>query len=160
VRTALLIPVPEAEDLVGDLRSRYDRADETGIPAHVTVLAPFGDTEDGLDELFAAFDPFDFQLARVERWPGVLWLAPEPAGRFVALTRAVAARYPEHPPYGGEHDTLIPHLTVGHYEEPPQELDAVLQRGLPVSARATYVVQYEELAPDRWRERRRFRLGD
>jgi 2'-5' RNA ligase len=158
MRTALLIPVPEAETLVGDLRRRYDRAAETGIPAHVTVLAPFGDVDEGLDELFTAFEPFDFELTRVERWPGVLWLAPEPAERFVALTRAVAARYPEHQPYGGEHDTIIPHLTVGHHEEPPAELDTALQRGLPIAARATHVVQYEEVAPDRWHERRRYAL--
>ena len=40
------------------------------------------------------FEPFDFALTRVERWPTVLWLAPEPAERFVELTRAVAERYP------------------------------------------------------------------
>jgi len=148
VRTALLIPVPEAENLVGELRARYDRADETGIPAHVTILAPFGDSEDGLEALIADFEPFDFALTRVERWPGVLWLAPEPAGPFVALTTAVAARYPEHPPYGGAHDTLIPHLTVGHYEEPPKELDADVRRGLPIAARATYVAQFQEVGPD------------
>ena len=89
----------------------------------------------------------------------MLWLAPEPAERFVALTTAVAARYPEHPPYGGEHETVIPHLTVGHHEEPPAELDTALQRGLPIAARATHVVQFEEVGRDRWRERQRFALG-
>jgi hypothetical protein len=76
MRTVLLIPVPEAEPLVGHLRSSYDRADETAIPAHVTILFPFGDHDDGLEELFARFEPFEFALTRVERWPSVLWLAP------------------------------------------------------------------------------------
>ena len=60
VRTALVIAVPEAEPLVGPARSRYDLADKTGIPAHITILFPFGDRDDGLDELFARFPPFDF----------------------------------------------------------------------------------------------------
>jgi hypothetical protein len=114
VRTALVVAVPEAEPLVGPARSRYDLADKTGIPAHITILFPFGDREDGLDELFARFPPFDFALVSVRRWPTVLWLAPEPSEPFVALTNAVADRYPEYPPYGGEHDEVIPHLTVGH----------------------------------------------
>ena len=54
VRTALVIAVPEAEPLVGPARSRYDLADKTGIPAHITILFPFGDREDGLEELVRA----------------------------------------------------------------------------------------------------------
>jgi hypothetical protein len=158
MRTALLIPVPEAEPVVGDLRRRYDAA-ENGVPAHVTILAPFGDTDEGLAELFAAFEPFDFALARLERWPGVLWLAPEPAEPFSALTRAVWERYPEYPPYEGAHETVIPHLSVGHHVEPPPEVDAELRRRLPIAARATHIVQLEEHAPDRWRERGRLALG-
>jgi len=159
VRTALVILVPEAEPLVGSLRSRYDLVDKTGIPAHVTILFPFGDREDGLEELFGRFDPFDFALTDVRRWPGVIWLAPEPAEPFIALTTAVAERYPEHPPYEGERDTVIPHLTVGHREDVPPDVDAELARGLPVSARAPHVVQLEEFARHRWRERRRLPLG-
>jgi hypothetical protein len=159
MRTALLIPVPEAEPQIGALRARYDAAEENGIPAHVTVLFPFGDREDGLAELFARFEPFDFALTRVERWPTVLWLAPEPAERFDELTRAVAERYPEHPPYEGAHETVIPHLSIAHREEAPPEVDEELRRLLPIAARATHVVQLEEYEPDRWRERGRFRLG-
>jgi 2'-5' RNA ligase len=159
MRTVLLIPVPEAEPLVGYLRSSYDRAGEAAIPAHVTILFPFGNREDGLEELFAGLEPFDFELTRVERWPGVLWLAPEPAERFVALTRAVVERFPEYPPYEGAYKTVIPHLTIGQYEDPPDELDTELQRRLPIAARATHVAQFDEFEPDRWRERRRFRLG-
>lgn len=159
MRTALLIGVPEAEPVVGRLRARYDDAGVNGVPAHVTVLFPFGDREDGLEELFARFKPFDFALTRVERWPTVLWLAPEPAERFVELTTAVAERYPEHPPYEGEHDTVIPHLSVAHRTQAPTEVDEGLRRALPIASRATQVLQLEEYAADRWRERRRYRLG-
>lgn len=154
-----MITVPESEPHVRALRARYDAADVNGIPAHVTVLFPFGDRADGLEELFARFEPFDFALTRVERWPTVLWLAPEPAERFVELTRALTERYPEYPPYDRAHDTVIPHLSVAHRTQAPPEVDGELRRGLPIAARATHVVQLEEFAPDRWRERRRFQLG-
>jgi 2'-5' RNA ligase len=159
MRTALLIAVPEAEPHVGALRARYDDAAVNGIPAHVTLLFPFGDRDDGLEELFARFEPFDFALTRVERWPTVLWLAPEPAERFVELTDAIAKRYPEHPPYEGIHETVIPHLSVAHRTQAPTDVDEGLRHTLPIEARATHVVQLEEYADDRWRERRRFRLG-
>jgi 2'-5' RNA ligase len=159
MRTALVIAVPEAEPLVGPLRSRYDAADETGIPAHITLLFPFGDRADGLTELFAQFKPFDFALKRVGRWPSVLWLAPEPAAPFVELTRAIAARYPEYPPYEGAHAEVIPHLTVASRREAPTAVDDELRRALPIAARAAEVVQLEEYQADRWRERQRFTLG-
>ena len=53
MRTALVIAVPEAEPVVGRLRSLYDEADTTGVPAHVTLLFPFGDFDEGLGDLFA-----------------------------------------------------------------------------------------------------------
>ena len=159
MHTALVITVPEAEPLVGPLRSRYDDADKTGIPAHVTLLFPFGDRDDGLADLFAQFEPFDFALTEMRRWPDVVWLTPEPAEPFVALTRAIVERYPEYPPYEGVHDAVIPHLTVAFHHEVPRDVGLELVRRLPIAARASEVVQLEEYEPDRWRVRQRFALG-
>jgi 2'-5' RNA ligase len=159
VRTALVIAVPEAEPLVGTFRKRYDDAEATGIPAHITLLVPFGDGDEGLADLVARFEPFDFALTDVRRWPDVLWLAPDPAEPFVELTQALAERYPEYPPYEGVHADVIPHLTVASRREAPTEVESELRRGLPVAARARHVVHLEEHARDRWRERRRFPLG-
>lgn len=39
--STILVPVPEAEPVVGQLRAGLDRAASRGIPAHVTVLYPF-----------------------------------------------------------------------------------------------------------------------
>ena len=154
-----MIAVPEAEPAVGRLRSLCDHADSTGVPAHVTLLFPFGDRDDGLAELFAQFEPFDFALTELRRWPDVLWVTPEPAEPFVELTNALAARYPEHPPYEGAHDRVIPHLTVAYHHDVAREVGVELQRRLPIAARASEVVQLEEYESDRWRERRRFSLG-
>jgi hypothetical protein len=159
MRTALVILVPEAEPLVGSLRERYDDAAETNTPAHVTLLFPFGDDPAGLEEVFAAAAPFDFSLVHTARFTlePVLYLAPEPAERFVRLIEALIARYPEFPPFEGEYDTIVPHLTVG-WDVPP-EVDAKLDAHLPIAARAEEVTWLEEFEPSRWRERRRFALG-
>jgi 2'-5' RNA ligase superfamily len=40
-QTALIVPVPQADDAVGRFRMSLDRAAAWGVPAHVTVLYPF-----------------------------------------------------------------------------------------------------------------------
>ena len=82
---------------------------------------------------------FDFLLARVERFPGVLYLAPQPAAPFVALTEALVRAFPQYPPFGGAHEHIVPHLTVAQGDEPTlqqadAELRAALQEQGPVRA--------------------------
>jgi 2'-5' RNA ligase len=119
--SAVVVPVPEAEPRVGALRAALDPSAALGVPAHVTVMFPFlppADIDDGvlaaLGEVLAA-PAFDIRFSSVA-WFGedVVWWAPEPAAPFVALARAVAARFSLRP-YGGDHgDGIIPHLTIGH----------------------------------------------
>src|SRR5262249_10545663 len=71
----------------------------------------------------AAAEPFSFRLVRIERFPEVLYLAPEPAQPFVQLTQAFARRFPDFPPYGGQFSSVVPHLTVAH--APAAELDRI-----------------------------------
>ena len=40
LESAVVIPVPEAEPLVGELRLEHDPAAAAGVPAHVTLLSP------------------------------------------------------------------------------------------------------------------------
>jgi Domain of unknown function (DUF5753) len=44
----------------------------------------------------------------------VLWLARRDPGPFRALTSRVCPAFPAFPPYGGQFDDVIPHLTIGH----------------------------------------------
>jgi 2'-5' RNA ligase len=170
--SALLIAVPEAEPRVSSLRSRYDPGATRGIPAHVTVLFPFKAPDqiepadlEALADTFAAFQAFDFQLTRVTAFPDVWYLAPEPVSLFKALTRAVVARFPECPPYGGAFgDDSIPHLTVAQIAD-PMEFEAVgaqlrdsVESVLPLQARADDVWLMDNAAGP-WSIRRRFRLG-
>jgi len=39
--SALIVPVPEAEPVVGEFRASLDRCAGWGVPAHVTVIYPF-----------------------------------------------------------------------------------------------------------------------
>ena len=117
--TALLVPMTAVGKDIEDLR-RLDPAAGFGLPAHVTVLYPFGPV-DLLDEalrsnlrrVFAAEAKFEVEFRR-SQWFGddVLFLAPEDPRPFVALTEAVASAYPQWQPYGGTFETVIPHLTV------------------------------------------------
>lgn len=122
--TAFVVLVPEAEPRVAALRARHDPAAARGVPAHITLLHPFrppASVHRGVLRRAAAAvagqHPFDFRLATVATFPGVAWLAPEPAAPFVALTRALARAFPGWPPYGGAHADIVPHLTIAHGTE-------------------------------------------
>ncbi len=144
--TALVVAVPEAELLVAGLRARFDPSAALGVPAHITVLHPFMPpaqvTRELLEHVATALRglaAFDFVLARVARFRGVLYLAPEPAARFVALTESLVRAFPQWPPFGGAHDRIVPHLTVAQGDEALlQQAEAGLRAALhehgPVTA--------------------------
>jgi hypothetical protein len=165
-RSALIVEVPEAEPLVGSWRARYDWSAQHGVPAHVTVLFPFVPVERFNDELFAELRSlfasqrsFEFELPRVERFPEVAWLAPEPSEPFSRLTELVFERWPDYAPYEGIHETVIPHLTVAEGGlELQDEVETDLTPALPVAAKAREVTLIEELPFGHWQTRERFRL--
>jgi 2'-5' RNA ligase len=144
----VVVPVPAADRLVRQVRRTHAAAAAPRIPAHVTVLYPFLQVEAvdaavcaALAAICAAEPAFDVVLRRCGRFPSVLWLDPEPAEPFRRLTRAVAARWPQLPPYGGQWPDPVPHLTVVDLDEPERlrtaEQDLVPR--LPVQARVAEV---------------------
>jgi 2'-5' RNA ligase len=147
--SALVVEVPEAEAAVARHRERLDENAALGIPAHITVIAPFlpraglgPPVLDELSRLFGAVPRFRFRLARTA-WFGdqVLWLAPSDPGPFRALTERAFAAFPACPPYGGQHTDVVPHLTVG-LRQPLAELRAAeesIRPQLPIEARAAAV---------------------
>jgi len=149
LESALVVEVPEAEAAVARHRERLDENAAMGVPAHITVIAPFlprtgigPPVLDELSRLFGGVPRFRFRLARTA-WFGeqVLWLAPDDPGPFSALTQRVYAAFPACPPYGGQHEDVIPHLTVG-LGQPLADLRAAeksLRPHLPIEARATAV---------------------
>jgi len=148
-------------------RRQWDWAAGLGVPGHVTILFPFmpvalfGPAVRGeLAAIAAAHVPFHVRFRRVGRFPGVVYLAPEPAEPFSRLTEAVVARYPGFPPYGGAFSDVIPHLTIAESGDAP--LDEIAERAgaaLPFGYRATALEVLVEGSDGRWSRRWRLPLG-
>jgi 2'-5' RNA ligase len=167
--TAFIVRVPEAEAHVASLRGRFDASAHLGVPAHITVLAPFMApdqiTRSVLAEIQAALSQvpaFAFSLRQVRRFPATAYLAPEPAAPFIALTEALGRRFPEFPPFRGEHESIVPHLTVangnaGEAEVAAAELVAVVQSRGPISSVCSSVSLLEN-SSGLWREMHVFAL--
>lgn len=162
--SAVVVLVPEAEPVVSRWRERLDGSAVRGMPAHVTVLAPFlrepqltDAVVDRLAELCAAVPPTDVEFERTGRWPNVLYLDPEPASTFRELTLAIVGCWPEAPPYGGMFDEVVPHLTVAHGvgEDVLCDVDIDVSCRLPVRARVLEARLYV-FDRTRWSPRARF----
>ncbi|GAA0915600.1 2'-5' RNA ligase family protein [Nonomuraea longicatena] len=157
--TALTVRIPAAEPVVGRWRAAHDPSAAYGVPPHVTVLYPFLPPDrvdvDELRRLFAEHEPFDLRFERTARLPGLLYLAPEPDGPLRELTDAVAARWPEAPPYRNAHPGDVPHLTVA-----TSALDEVEDglTGLPVTWRVGGVT-LSAFDGRSWRDTAYFPLG-
>jgi 2'-5' RNA ligase len=170
-RTALVVVVPVAEALVGDLRLQHDRMAALGVPAHVTVLHPFiPNVHDGiadrLAELCAGLQPFDAWFASTGRFPGgVVWLDPQPNDRFVAMLRHVQQAFPEWPPYGGAFDEPVPHLTIasGVDQDVADQVDRIVTQQLvgdtPITMPVRHLTLLEEHADKHWTVGRTWPLG-
>lgn len=168
VESGVLILVPAADPLVGAWRERLDPSAGKGVPAHITLLYPFAPPHtidesilQSLRDLYAGVPPFPFELGRAARFPSVVYLEPDPSEAFRRLIDATAARFPDLPPYGGEFDDVVPHLTVAQSEDDVvlSEVEAGLLRGLPIVARALEAVLMVEGDDGRWRLAERFPFG-
>lgn len=148
--SALIVPVPAVEPVVGPWRKALDPACEWGVPAHITVLYPFVPPAeidqrvlDRLRQVLEAAPAFAFRLVEVE-WFGdeVAWVRPEPKPAFLDLTARVGQAWPEHPPYEGAHAEVIPHLTICQGADPDDmaAAAAAVDARLPIEAEADRVL--------------------
>lgn len=168
--TAFIVRVPEAEAYVADLRRRFDPSVHLGVPAHITILVPFMAPDritdkvlSGIRSALSSFSSFAFSLADVRCFPTTTYLAPEPADRFVALTKSLALAFPDFPPFRGEHASLVPHLTVangnaGDAKIAMAELERVMQASGPVRSFCASVALLENSSGN-WREMHMFELA-
>jgi len=168
--TALICRVPEAERYIARYRQRFDPSARRNVPAHVTVLYPFMSPQDIDDEVLErlaqiarAVPSFEYRLAETRRFPVALYLAPQPDDSFAALTDGVHRAFPDFPPFEGKFDTVVPHVTVAHADEPQLceievELRIALASGGVVKARCSEMVLIEN-SSGRWEEMRCFALG-
>ena len=165
--SGLIVPVEAARELVAPWLDLVP-ASSRELPPHVTALWPFlaadsldAALESRLGAVLSGLPAFDFALTRVGGFADVTFLAPEPAERFVALTRALWDEWPECPPFGGAYDEVVPHLTVALDPAPGQrrEIETVVAPLLPLAARAAEVLLVEEDEGGTLVVRRRFALG-
>jgi hypothetical protein len=148
---AVVVPFPGLAEIVDDWRQRTCLTKPShGVPPHVTLLTPSGGDVADLVEAMAPFTPFDVRFPRLDRFPGTLWLAPDPADAFVRMTEALVARWPEYPPYGGVFARVIPHLTVAQrdFDEATEALEPLL----PLQSSVESVLLLEKVQDDHWRE--------
>jgi 2'-5' RNA ligase len=162
--TALVVLLPELDPLIGGLRRRYTGDGARDMPPHVTLIYPFADTSE-VDErleavarVFGAFAPFEFVLRETARFREILYLRPEPAEPFVAMTESLVNAFPEFPPYGGAFDEIVPHATVAQSdEETLTTVENELLTQLPVQTRVERAWLVEH-TPAGWRRHTAFPL--
>lgn len=158
------LPIPSALE---HIRRRHDPVAGVGIPAHVTILYPFVDPNElvggirrQLASIAARHEPFRVRFERVGLWPGVVYLAPEPADRFSRLIDDLVATFPHHPPYGGAFDEVIPHLTITESADAPlNEIAAAAAGSLPFERPVTRLEVLVENGIGRWHSRWLIPLG-
>jgi 2'-5' RNA ligase len=133
--SAIIVPVRVPVGVMR-LRERMDQSAAEGVPAHVTLLYPFmpveqltNDVRRTIEGIIASEPSFSLVLEAVRRWPNVVYLEPTPAEPFRRMTAALAAAFPEYPPYEGAHDEVVPHLTVA--ADQPEDFYAAAEHALP-----------------------------
>ena len=169
METAILLCVPEAEELVGPWREKADPSAARGVPAHVTLLTPFlpaDRIDDGviaeLGWFFAGIDAFTVRFDRVGEFadPGVVFL--DPVGHELDdLATALTRRWPEAPPYEGRVEEPHAHLTVVHTADAALREQAAEEAaaGLPLVATIAQAALWTCDEHGRWNETETFAFG-
>ena len=166
--TALICRVPEAERYIAQYRQRFDPSARRNVPAHVTILYPFMAPElvdapvlATLQSIADSVPSFNYRMAETRRFPVALYLAPDPGQSFGALTDRVFRAFPDFPPFEGKFDSVVPHVTVAHGDEPLLcEIEVELRIALPGSgaqARCSELVLIEN-SSGRWEQMHVFAL--
>ena len=121
---------------------------------------------EALRSFFAAYEPFELVLDRLEQWDegGAVYAAPSPEEPLRGMMRALWRLFPQYPPYREEGIDPPPHasLTETGGEDREATRSRVEQRLaglLPARIPIDEVTLMEEFERDRWRLRETFRLG-
>jgi 2'-5' RNA ligase len=145
--SAVIIPIPEVEPIVGPLRLQYDPAAQLGVPAHITLLYPFCPPHtlaghvNALRHVCDSIEAFSFSFTGVRRFPATAYLHPDRSETFAQITRTLMERWPDCRPYSGAFADITPHLTVADKVD-GETLDAVeaaLRSRLPIKCIAQEV---------------------
>ena len=172
VESAVVVLVPQAEELRDWYRDRYAPGAVFDAPAHITLIYPFKPlaaiddrVQDTLRACCGGVPAFAFTLIRLEYFPDLtVYLTPEPAEPFRELTLALWSHFPETPPYRGRYPTIVPHLTLGRADDPAsaatiaQDFAAVARDKSPIRGDAAEVALMDTSAGV-WELQTSFALG-
>src|SRR5436190_12441689 len=165
--STIIVPVPQAEPLLGSLRGRHDRVAALGVPAHITLLYPFLPPsrvlteQNELQRFFEEMAAFEFELAEVRRFPATLYLHPDEAGKFRAITSMLSTKWPACKPYNGAFADVVPHLTVADKVD-AATMDSVepsIRDHLPIKCAATEAWLMCSDDQDRWSRKACYRFA-
>ncbi|WP_374575926.1 2'-5' RNA ligase family protein [Phenylobacterium sp.] len=164
METGLVLALPELDPPLRRWR-KHDPAARLGMPAHVTLIYPFMDSRAfdeaarvRLRDVLRGFAPLEFAFDRLGAFQGGVWLEPADPAPAVRLIEALAAAFPAHPPFGGAHASIIPHLTIAQAAPGVlARIRAEAPRILPLTARAEAVSLYAR-SEEGWIPLERFAL--
>ncbi|WP_407540333.1 2'-5' RNA ligase family protein [Deinococcus radiomollis] len=146
--------LPELDDLIGHWRRATIPAAVFGVASHISLLFPWADnpSEQQLSTLETAlvdFKQFELCFVHVGRFPGVLWLAPQPKELVQNLMNRIMQSFPEFSPYGGAFAVPEPHLTVAKGDEETLDiLEEELKSALPSISERKFTVDYVSIASE------------
>jgi 2'-5' RNA ligase len=150
---------------LGSLFSPWREAVEVkGIPPHVSLLYPWrtpplDDRDlDAVRATIANFTAFPVTFSGIGRFPRkrVLYLKIQDNVALLTLMHAIHGAFPETPPYRGEHQEVIPHLTIAfadndlELDQLEQEIRLQLEPHLPLSVEAQLVTVAQENLTGIW----------
>lgn len=111
--------------------------------------------------VFRSTAAFEHSLVRCE-WFGdeVLWLAPDASEQFRSLTNVASLAFPEYPPYEGQLEEVVPHLTVAVRSplEVMRTAEQAVQKHLPIHSTVRAVTLMVEQRSGRWEAAASFAL--
>jgi 2'-5' RNA ligase len=165
--SAIILPIPEVEAVVGQLRMRYDRSAALGVPAHVTLLYPFCPPQavsaeiETLRDICSRIKRFAFSFVEVRRFPATAYLHPDNGEAFAQITRTLLRAWPDYQPYRGAHSDIVPHLTVADPvdSETLKAVEDTLRGHLPIQCLAREISLLISDDSGLWSKEASFSLG-
>jgi 2'-5' RNA ligase len=145
---------PELGPLVDRWRLPTVPIASRGVPPHISLLYPWRSAPLAHSDLEAATEairgipPFEMVLRKLDRFPGVLFLLPEPDDTLRALIKRLIVAFPDTPPYGGAFVDPVPHVTLAKASS-EDELDRLEQEVIEALApELPLVIVVREIALD------------
>lgn len=116
-----------------------------------------------MTRFFEETPEFDFEMDAV-RWfeTNVVYLEPSNAQAFRSITEKLQEMFPDFHPYGGVHDSVIPHVTLSEHGTLAdcRIVGRLAPKYAPISSRARHVWLMSDVrGPNEWGIVKIFRLG-